>query len=71
MLSTRLQEIKDRLESKSSYLRSSKENELLEELKILENYLQEHRQLSEFRESVRAKLQIVSGPSDKCPCCGR
>ena len=68
MLSTRLEEIRDRIEAKSSYLRSSKEDELLEELKILEDYLQEHRQLLEFRESVRAKVQINTAPSGSCPC---
>lgn len=71
MLSTRLQEIKDRIETKRYALRSAKEDELLQELNFLEEFLQEHRKLLEFRESVRAKVQITSGPSGSCPCCGR
>lgn len=65
MLTPRLQEIKDRIEKKASYLITSEEGELLKELNFLDNNLTIRREFSEF------ERKIVSGPSNKCPCCGK
>jgi DNA repair exonuclease SbcCD ATPase subunit len=71
MLSTRLQEVKERLVGKGYAKRSKGEDELLKELQFLEEFLEKHKQLREFRESVEAVVKITSGPSGACPCCGR
>lgn len=71
MLSPKLQEIKDKIEAKSSYLRTDSEKELLSELEVLENHLSRKYELHEFRESVKSHTQITSGPGGSCPCCGK
>lgn len=71
MLSPKLQEIKEQIEEKLSYLRSDGEKELLSELEVLEQYLSKKYELSEFRESVKSHTQITSGPGGSCPCCGK
>lgn len=71
MLSPKLQEIKGKIESKASYLRSEKEKQLLQELNDLENFLASKSETAEFQESVRKNTQITSGPGGGCPCCGR
>lgn len=65
MLTPMLQKIKDRIEKKSSYLRSTEEGDLLKELNFLDNNSTIHREFSEF------ERKIVSGPSNQCPCCGK
>ena len=71
MLSPKLQEIKDQIEAKSSYLRTDGEKDLLGELEVLEQHLAKKFELNEFRESVKSRTQITSGPGGSCPCCGR
>ncbi len=71
MLSSKLQEIKDRIERKSSNSRTNGEKELLRELEVLEQHLIQKSQLIEFRESVKSHTQITSGPGGSCPCCGK
>jgi len=69
MLSTRLQEVKDKIEAKQSWLRTDKEKELLKELEILDQFLIKKSVSTEFKESVKANV-ITSGPGG-CPCCGK
>ena len=71
MLSPKLQEIKEQIEAKSSYLKTDGEKELLKELEVLEQHLIKKHDLSEFRESVKSHTQITSGPGGLCPCCGK
>ncbi|MCW5205673.1 hypothetical protein VU08_01905 [Desulfobulbus sp. F5] len=75
MLSRRLQEIKEKIESKVSVLRTESEKELLVELTRLDQYLSSKRQTYEFMESVRKSLPdayaVTSGPGTTCPCCGK
>ncbi len=70
MLSPKLQEIKDKIERKTSYLVTDGEKELLSELKVLEQHLSSKYELREFCESVKNNSQITSGPGNGCPCCG-
>lgn len=65
MLTPRLKAIKERIEKKASYLRSTDEDALLKELELIEKNLSGD---VRFTESI---TKIVSGPGDKCPCCGR
>lgn len=65
MLTPMLQKIKDRIEKKSSYLRTTEEGELLKELNFLDNNSTIRREFSE------SEWKIVSGPSNQCPCCGK
>ena len=69
MLSPRLQEVKEKIEAKSSYARTDKEKELLKELEMLDQFLLKKSESVEFRESVKANV-ITSGPGG-CPCCGK
>jgi DNA repair exonuclease SbcCD ATPase subunit len=71
MLTPKLQEIKEKIEAKTSYLRSEKEKQLLQELLDLDNFLHAKSESVEFRESVTKNAQITSGPGGACPCCGR
>lgn len=71
MLSPKLQEIKDKIEAKSSYMRTDSEKDLLLELELLERHLTKKYELTEFRESVKSHTQITSGPGGSCPCCGK
>lgn len=61
MLPPRMREIKSRLEEKS--LRSNAEEELLDELRLIDNRI-------EKSDITHAEKQF-SGPSGRCPCCGR
>lgn len=70
MLSRKLQEVKERLEAKSTYSRTEQERELLQELQQLDKFLSDKAESTEFRESVRKHAQITSGPG-ACPCCGK
>ena len=70
MLSPKLREIKEKIETKTSYRRTDGENELLKELEFLEGLFERHG-LSELRESVKSYTQITSGPASSCPCCGK
>lgn len=72
MLSPRLQEVKEKIEAKSSYLRTDKEKELLKELETLDMFLAKKSESVEFaQESLRDKVGLItSGPGGKCACCG-
>jgi hypothetical protein len=72
MLSPRLQEVKEKIEAKSSSTRTNKEKELLKELEILDQFLTKKSVTHEFRESVSAKADLItSGPGGGCSCCGK
>lgn len=71
MLSPKLQQIKNQIEAKSSYLRTGEEKELRTELEVLERHLEKKYQLEEFQKSVKSHVQITSGPGGSCPCCGK
>ena len=71
MLSRRLQQVKDTLESKLSSTRSAKESELLVELTTLDQLLKRQNLSRTFTESIKSSTQITSGPGGNCPCCGR
>ena len=67
MLPARLQEVKEKLTARRARLMSLSvgEKELLAELEILDT-----NQL--LQKSIRENFtKIVSGPSDRCSCCGR
>lgn len=71
MLSRKLEQIKKKIEAKTLSMRTNGESELLAELKILEEILQKKMILNEFTKSVNSGVQITSGPSGPCSCCGR
>ncbi len=71
MLPSKLQEIKKNIERKSSSSRTDGESELLNELKVLEEFLEDRNGLVELSEEVRSKAQITSGPGGPCACCGK
>ncbi len=75
MLSPRLQEVKEKIEAKSSYLQTDKEKELLKELEILDQFLMKKSESVEFRESIALdsarSSRITSGPGGGCSCCGK
>jgi DNA repair exonuclease SbcCD ATPase subunit len=70
MLPPRLNEVKERIESKSAGLRSQKERELLEELNALDALLGRTNDRT-FSEATKRHTQITSGPGGTCSCCGR
>lgn len=73
MLTPRLQEISNKIESKQIALRTDKEKELLSELQTLDKFLIKKSESQQFSESVameKLSTRITSGPGG-CPCCGR
>lgn len=67
MLPPRLNEIKQRLETKPATQRKISENELLAELRALDNS-------PELRDALIKRsdvMKMTSGPSSVCSCCGR
>ena len=71
MLTQRLQQVKDRIESKSTYQRTEEEEELLAELMALDELLGRKNLSRDLRESIKGRTQITSGPGGSCPCCGK
>lgn len=71
MLTPRLEEIKNMIATKSTYLRTDKENELYAELMVLDRTLAQESLSVKFSESVRESTRVTSGPGSNCPCCGR
>ena len=70
MLTSRLQEIKNKIEAKSTYLRTDKEKELLDELVALDKIIIQESLSHQFSESVSKSVRVTSGPGGGCPCCG-
>jgi hypothetical protein len=70
MLSPRLQEVKEKIEAKSSYARTEKEKELLSELEILEKLITNKSISLDSTGLEERHTQITSGPGG-CPCCGK
>lgn len=67
MLPPRLKEIKEKLEAKPYAERKSGEDELLAELKALDQSPELRDVLTERRDI----MKMTSGPSGFCSCCGR
>jgi len=65
MLPKHLRRIKGELEAKGYTSRRREEDELLEELRFLDEHT------TTLSKSLRESLTVTSGPGGVCPCCGR
>ena len=68
MLPPRLAKVLEQLEERPSTEHSQEERELLDELRELDRVPE----VTAIARVILSKMaRIVSGPSDRCPCCGR
>ncbi|HET6863192.1 MAG TPA: hypothetical protein VFH91_09090 [Pyrinomonadaceae bacterium] len=67
MLPPRLTHIKQSLEAKSSSKRTTSEDQLLDELRLLDDSAE----LRRFLLTESRVMKMTSGPTAFCACCGR
>lgn len=69
MLPPHLKRVKESLKAKEYSKRSTAEDQLLHELNALDESRQVRALVARLRES--RGLEMTSGPTGLCPCCGR